>query len=219
MTRNLAECPGCGALLPEAEVRAGGRLICAACRSEQYLAIFPNALAEQFPGEVPELPAAENDSRCYFHAEAPARHICDACGRLLCRICALPLSQEVICPSCLDARLRADPQAARLRTDRLTLALALLPFTFGWSAVPLLLVEPRIGFGMWVGVVLAVSLLTAPMAITGALRSWRKVRSFTGNPRLRLTLTLLIAIPQVLAWVGGTALLLSMLLTQGGLFP
>ncbi len=37
---------------------------------------------------------------CYYHPNLPAVYVCNRCGRPICRDCAKPYSDLVLCPQC-----------------------------------------------------------------------------------------------------------------------
>lgn len=200
--------------------RVGGEARCPVCKLQTITAVFPAALRETFPPEPPEAAVGAQEAVCFYHAGAIVESHCDRCGRFLCRLCTLRTPQAVYCPLCLrEEATRAPGPLLRghyFRQDRLTLVLALLPFTIAWCVLPAVFLDAEFALGMFGGVVLAVSLVTAPMVLISVFRYWRKVEAPLGKPRRRLLLGGLLATAQAAVWVVAIVSLIGFALSRMG---
>jgi hypothetical protein len=72
---------------------------------------------------------------CYYHPNLQAAFICSRCGRPICRTCAKPRGDIVLCPEC-DAKFPAPPIPAAVPPHR-----AVLGFIFSIIAGALILIN------------------------------------------------------------------------------
>lgn len=103
---------------------------CPACGAVSTLEIFPALIRTHPAGEGSEGTIASGETPCFQHPLRPAVVPCDRCGRLLCRLCDLPLGPEHVCPQCFNAARegRQGPApASRSLVGRSAFLLACLP--------------------------------------------------------------------------------------------
>jgi hypothetical protein len=169
--------------LPLPDVLWGGEDLaaCPVCDRRVYVAVFP-ALHRVIAGGAPaELILEEGVSSCFYHPAKKAVVTCDGCGRFLCSLCDIPLSQRHVCPACLQSGQgkgglgTLDTQ--RVLWDHTALSLCLFP----------LLVWP-------------ITLLTAPAAVGCALYSLRRPTSLVSKSRLRAYLALGLGLAEMAGW-------------------
>lgn len=151
---------------------------CMYCRSDFELIPFP-ALTRERAVAKPQAVVVGGDATCFFHAENQADQVCDACGRFVCTVCAIPFTGGLFCPSCLSAQRQKDAGIPnRLVFSSMALGLAFLPILF-WP----------------------MTLLTAPAALGLVLYGWRKPGSLVyGRGRFKLVLAALLALAQIVGW-------------------
>jgi hypothetical protein len=101
--------------------------------------------------------------------------VCDGCGRFLCALCDVELSDQHLCAQCVETgrRKRTLPrlEPRRILYDNVALALAILP-VLSCFLFP----------------------ITSPVAIAVAIWGWRKPSSLLPRTKLRFLLAIVIAL-------------------------
>jgi len=166
---------------------------CGRCGVNTRVLAFPALLREDTPEQTGSRIVAD-ESACFYHANKPARVVCDGCGRFLCALCDIDYRGRHVCASCLESgRAETDGDTFRSRYihyDTAALAVALFP-----------VVLPFFWF---------FSVISAPVAIFLAIYFWREPMSALPRVRVRWRALLAIALGalQLSLWVGliGTVL-------------
>lgn len=178
-------CSGCGFPLPGERFNSGEEFQCGNCDARLGVEVFPALFRRAGEGKSSDALTATDEASCFYHPQKTAAAICKACGRFLCSLCETELGGRCLCPSCFEkGRLNEEiEQLVTHRTlhDSVALSLAVLPMLF----FPL-------------------TVVTAPIAIYIALRSWKRPGSILPRSRFRFVLAMAIALAQIAGW---TALL------------
>jgi hypothetical protein len=176
-------CPRCKRTLGPESWADAHHGTCFRCKTDYEFVAFPalNAVRTHVAAQAAVL---AEDSVCFFHAENRAEVICEACGRLLCPVCAVPFAGQKLCPTCIAGTKASEaPGTVRSRTlyDSLALTLAILP-------------PATIVFAVF-------SLITAPIALGIAIYGWKKPGSLVRRTRVRLVIAIVAASIQIVAWI------------------
>lgn len=181
---NILSCPKCRKSLPPESVHGNDTDLCPSCRSKVMVIPFPALLNSPVPVRTGMTVASDSDATCYYHTQKQAQTPCDACGRFICDLCAIEMRGETLCPSCLASGQKKNKmshlETQRTLYDSLALMLSVLP----WA----LLI-------FWV-----FTIITAPMALFLAIRHWNTPSSIIPRSKLRLVLTIIFSIIQILVW-------------------
>ena len=141
-------------------------------------------------GVLPEAILTEGEAACFYHANKKAVVPCDQCGRFLCALCDLEVSDKHVCPVCLEGGGKKGSgefmERSRPRPDKVVLALLTLPSLSGGFIFP----------------------LTATIALIYALMKWKAIPSLVDNTRARLAWSIPVALIEL---VGGVAIWVAVL--------
>lgn len=150
-------CPRCGMALQPRFFESSDYDLCLICGAELSVTGFPALFAASAAGTTAR-ERGEGEAACFHHESRPAVQDCARCGKFLCSLCASPLGQEYLCPSCLVAGIQsgADARLQQEQTlyDSIALTLGIAPMITVWFA----------GFG-------------GAAAIYAALRYWKQPTS------------------------------------------
>lgn len=209
MKHSLETCFQCGHILEPLPLNEPVEFSCAGCGAHYHMAVYGEALREQFPQETPEPAVSGTDAVCFYHQDNIAAASCNQCGRFVCRVCAMKCRGRMYCPVCLRrATYTGDDPTLRfeyIRQDRLALAIAFLPLGISWLALFALFEDAGLALGMFFGIFFTTSFLTVPLALFLVIRYWKKAEAPLGRPRRRLALALALAGFQLVLWVGTLA--------------
>jgi len=168
-------------VLPDAFRNAPDFSPCPSCGETLRVLTFPALHRPAQPGRSGERILLEGEAACFYHAEKRAAVACSACGRFLCALCDLELSDQHYCPSCLETGQKQGTmthlESGRILYDQAALSLALVP----------LLLWP-------------VTLLTAPSALALAVYSFRKPGSLAGHSRWGAWAAIVVATLEIVGW-------------------
>jgi hypothetical protein len=177
-------CPACSRSLdPKLYNSYSAYEECNGCGAKITVRAFPALYRIQEAGTVGEQ-AQLDDAACFYHADKKAERLCDSCGRFLCKLCALPLGDEVLCASCLENRRKKPDvhafKARQMRYDKLAIGMAILPMLYFF-----------------------LTFLTAPATFFIVLFFWKKKPAFAPGYKPRMVLALIIALLQIFGWIIG----------------
>jgi uncharacterized paraquat-inducible protein A len=176
-------CGRCG--LPQTQPLTAGEsgAVCLRCEAPTQWWAFP-ALLRETAVDTGGKRIIADESACFYHAERPARVVCDGCGRFLCSLCDVDYRGRHVCVSCLESGLAeggGDTFRSRyVRYDNAALALVVLPVLF---------------FPFW-----TFTIFTAPVAIFLAIYYWREPVSALPRKRWRMVLAIVIGVAQLGLW-------------------
>jgi len=186
-------CGGCAMQVQTANWNAGGAIPCPVCARGVEVVVFPAAM-RPVAGAAPEAIVTGEEASCYNHAANRAVAACDGCGRFLCTLCDIPVSNLRVCPSCFEAGKGGVLDQVRLteRTnfDTIALALVTLPIPLCWLII-----------------------FTTPAALYFAIKHWNDPSPLFPRGKWRQWLTVAIAILQVILIVSLVVFIVRM---QGG---
>ena len=154
---------------------------CPQCSAEMCIAVFPAFFNVNRLGMKGELLLEDNLSSCFYHVEKKAVVACEECGRFLCMLCEIDISNKKLCPLCMQSlRKKGEAEALSGRStayDELALTLSILP-------------------------VLTVffTLLTAPASLYLVIKNWRKPQGFYPRSKARFIVAGILSIIQIIAW-------------------
>lgn len=181
MSGGRIACVECGTDLPPDFANTGEFLACPSCAASLRVYAFP-ALHRGASAALPEPALAMGEASCFYHPQKKAVVACDSCGRFLCALCDVELSESHRCPGCLETGKRkqslAPVENRRFLYDGLALALATFPLL------------------MW-----PFTLFTAPTAIFLVVRHWRQPLSILPRSKIRFVLAFLLALAQICGWL------------------
>jgi hypothetical protein len=179
--RALSQCGKCHADFGDAWDFTGGGVECPECGVPQAVAVFPALFRPPEMGERGRDLLVDTHSSCYYHANKEAVRPCEGCGRFLCGLCDIEMKGVHLCPKCIEDNVSKgtykSQQAVITRYDGIALTLSILPML------------------LW-----PFTLITAPVAIFFAIRSFTKPNSVVPRVRWRGTLAIIFATIQVLLW-------------------
>ena len=178
----VVPCNSCGMSLPEWELASGEAATCPECGAQHQVKIFPAALREA-PSYQSET-AAEGDASCFDHPASKAVASCAQCGRFVCQLCVVELTENTYCPSCIAAGISKvsgrGAAPSRVAYDSLALTAAVAPLLF-----------------------FPITVLTGPVAVFIALRYWKRPLPLMHANRWRFVAAILIGLFEVggLGWL------------------
>jgi hypothetical protein len=185
----VVACSKCGRPLDPHYLNLDHAIGCAGCGSEIRARVFP-ALFNRPAAAMAERITQDAEASCFYHAENLAVASCDSCGRFVCGICAVDISGQNVCPSCIESGLRTSRligfESHRTMYDTVALLLATLPALLVWPTI-----------------------LTAPAAIYVAVRYWRAPSSVVRRSKIRFIVAIVIALLEIVFWAFIAILLLA----------
>lgn len=171
-------CGGCAMQVQTANWNTGGPAPCPVCARSVEVIVFPAAM-RPVTGIAPEAIVTGEEASCYNHAVNRAVSSCDGCGRFLCTLCDIPVSNLHVCPSCFNTGKSGALELVRLteRTnfDTISLALVTLPMPLCWLII-----------------------FTTPAALYFAIKHWHDPSPLFPRGRWRQWLTIAIAVFQLI---------------------
>jgi hypothetical protein len=151
-----------------------------------YAAVFPALFSPIEQGQSGETLLADTDASCFYHPGKKAKVICEGCGRFLCSLCDVEISQQHLCPACIESGKKKGGLSAlstrRTLHDDLAISLALLP-----------LLIPFLG---WL-----CTIATAPLAIWISIRHWKTPCSIVPRSHIRYVLAIAFGLLQLIGWM------------------
>jgi len=143
--------------------------------------IFPAFLRPIATGQDAEALMVEGEASCFYHPQKKAVRPCDSCGRFLCALCDCELQGEHFCPGCLETGSKKGKikslEKERMRYDKIALSLAVVSMPLFFLAI-----------------------ISAPLAIYFAIRSFRVPSSIVGSTKVRSLIALVLAGALLAGW-------------------
>jgi len=174
-------CPKCRIPLRWEMLNQADPIPCPSCRTELLALGFPALVARVAQGQPGEKLVSDADASCFYHPTKKATILCEGCGRFLCALCDIELSNQHLCPTCVETGSRKeklqDLSRRRVLYDDVALAVALLPVLF-WP----------------------LTLITAPIALFLAIRYWKAKSSIVPRTKMRFLVAIFFASLQVAGW-------------------
>ena len=182
----ILACPKCKAPLPVQSFNTGAMTPCPSCSTILFAAAFPALFRPIEKGSEGEAIVLDDEASCFYHPDKRATIACEACGRFLCDLCHIDLSEQHLCPGCVqNSKSKGRIPAMRKRVvlyDELALALAVWPPVLVFS--------------------LPLTCVTAPAAIVTAIIGWKRPGSILPRTKARFVIAIILATLQVLGWIG-----------------
>lgn len=176
-------CRSCRKPLPWTACNTPELSRCPSCQAPIYLIVFPAMLHPVGPGRAGETLLIEGEASCYYHSSKKAVVACSSCGRFLCALCDIDLNGEHLCSVCLEAgskkRNIRSLENRRVLYDDLALSLAIVPMLIFYF-----------------------TLITAPIVLYLSIKYWKAPSSLIPRTRIRFVFAILIAVLQIVGWVG-----------------
>jgi hypothetical protein len=146
--------------------------------------VFPALFVSTAVPTSAEMSANAGDATCFYHSSKRASDPCSQCGRFLCALCSVKLSDAVWCPECIEAgRTRkrvVNLENQRTLHDSIALALSTWPI--------LLFFYP--------------TFITAPAAFFFSILYWKRPTSIVRrHTKFRLVLALVFSSIQIGLWI------------------
>jgi len=168
----------CHVCLADIRYAAGGVEVACRCGVEARALVYPAILrvCEASAGEAIQ---AAGEAACFAHDDKRAVASCDSCGRFVCALCRIEWGSRVLCPACLNSAEKRSALLVRSRImfDTMALATALASvFLF------------------------TLSILTAPISIYLAIRSFRAPRSLVPRAMWRAWVALTVSVLELGGW-------------------
>jgi len=191
MKSSSIDCPRCNIPLEWQFFNTPDMTRCPSCATRLRIEIFPAFFGEPPTTETVAPLAVGNEAGCYFHPRKKAVVPCAMCGRCICSLCDIELSEQHVCPSCFEAGQNKHTITAlethRVLYDDIALALSIIPMIF---------ILPTIA--------------TAPISIYLSIRHWKSPTSIIPRTKVRFIIAILLSLFQIMGWV----LLISYLATR-----
>ncbi|MBI1839596.1 MAG: hypothetical protein HYR88_01945 [Verrucomicrobia bacterium] len=174
------ECLRCGNTLELAPAQlVPVAVACPACSSRLEYVTFPAFGRGIAPGKAADPVMIEGEGACFFHPRKRAHVPCDLCGRFLCALCDLEVSGKHVCPGCL-ATAKSNGALPAMERHRFIPESAALTLVCA-------------------GVVLPIAIITGPLAIYFAARSFTGEGSLVGRRTFAAVTALLLAVLEIAA--------------------
>jgi len=176
-------CPECGRRLDASNLNTSAFVSCASCETPLRVVLFP-AYFRDTSGDVRAAEAAlDQEAVCFNHPENRAEVACATCGRFICELCQLDITDEQLCPSCFESD-RSESSSHERETvlyGKIAVYLSLVPLFCFWPA----------------------TLITAPASIFIAVYYWNDSRRMISSVRWRNVVAVLLSVLQIAGWATG----------------
>lgn len=178
----MLACPACNGQMPVLDPAANTAMaLCIRCGISWNVAVFPAMAHGTGRGRVGTAVEGNGEASCFFHESKKGETICDLCGRFLCSLCDIHITEKHLCPQCLE-RARKNRTLnclddRRVLYDSAALALAILPLIFIWPTI-----------------------ITAPASLYVAIRYWRDPLGIVRKRRVRYYIAVVLSSLQIIAW-------------------
>lgn len=175
MSDSSIACPKCRLSLNPAAYPLGAFRECSNCGAALQIETFPALGRPIAPGQAGQSIVVESEAGCFYHPSKQAVIHCAACGRFLCSLCDLGLSDGHYCPTCVETGRRkgkfSNLEDERFLYDELALTLAVAGLlTCG---------------------------LTAPVSLYYALRHWKKPGGIASRSKATAIAAILLSLLQI----------------------
>jgi hypothetical protein len=182
MSSVAAACPRCQNALPGALCNTGALVECPSCDRSVQVEFFPALFKPVAAGAGAEAILEEGTSSCFYHEQKKAVVPCDVCGRFLCALCDLDFGGQHLCPQCVQTGRKkgsiSELEHSRTLYDSAALSIVLINFIF-----------------------LPMAVVSAPIAIYLAIRSWYRPGSLVRTSRVRSWVAIVVALAQLGFWI------------------
>jgi len=184
VTRGNTACPQCQNGFTAREAAGAAGIACPVCGIALEFTLFPALFRDVEPARTGQSVGAEDQASCFFHENREAVVACDQCGRFLCELCDLEMSDRHLCPQCLQAPA-SDPARGNEITATKTIVL--------YDSIALsLAVAPLL--------VPYVTIFTAPIVLFLVVRYWRRQQSAIPRSRVRFVVAAGFAVLELVGW-------------------
>lgn len=173
-------CPECGRRLDASELNTSSFPSCVSCETPLRVDVFPAYFRDASDDVRGAETALDQEAVCFNHPENRAEIVCTSCGRFICELCQLDITDEQLCPTCFDTE--RDEQSTQKQDSIL----------YGEIAIYLSLVP---AFCFW-----PVSILTAPASMFIAIYYWTDSNRLISHVRWRNVVAVLLSGLQITAW-------------------
>lgn len=195
MNTSSIKCTKCKTPLPAEALNTPDLTNCPSCGVSLRVDAFP-ALVRKPDLEPPGgALLVEGEAGCFYHPRKKAVVPCETCGRFLCALCDVELSDRHLCLACLEAGRKKGTlknlETRRVLYDSIALALSIFPALLFWPTI-----------------------VTAPMALFIALRHWKAPSGIIPRTKARFLMAIALAGLQILGWVWGIYYIIFMLPTK-----
>lgn len=155
---------------------------CPYCRTESRLLVFPAYGSDSPTIESGELVKLSEDGSCFYHDDKKAEVTCHQCGRFLCALCDIEISENKhICSSCVHSGISKKKddslEKERILYGDIAVSVAILPM-----------------------IIFYFTLITGPLAIFIAIKYWKKPGPMFSKWRWRESLAIFIGAAQIIGW-------------------
>ena len=174
---SLRECSECGGLLEEPS--GSSTILCHSCHVEAEFLLFPALAHPSGTGQAGEAVTSQEEATCFFHEGKRAAAACDSCGRFLCHLCRIDWGSRVLCPACVSAAQKNTDLVTRFRVLDDSIALGIAGFSI---------------------LIFYLSIMTLPVALVFAIKSFRSKGSLVRKTRARAWMAILLALLQLGGW-------------------
>ena len=154
---------------------------CPYCDAPLQIEIFPAFFRPIATGAEADVLMVDGEASCFYHPLKKAVRPCDACGRFLCALCDCELQGQHFCPGCLESGGKKGKikslENSRMRYDQIALSLTPVSLLF-----------------------FCLSIITAPVAIFFAVRSFKAPGSVVGSTKARAIIAIVLACIELIGW-------------------
>jgi hypothetical protein len=155
---------------------------CPSCSSLLRVDVFPAVYRTLPTGQSGETLQLSNEAGCFYHPGKKAVTPCSTCGRFVCALCDVALSDRHLCPTCFEKgkskRKIKSLENHRTCYDKIALMVATVPLLFYF-----------------------ITLFTAPLAIYLTVRHWKTPSGIIHRTRIRFICAFILASLQITAWI------------------
>jgi hypothetical protein len=168
-------------------------LDCSWCGAHLEVQVFPALRQGATQGGTGERLDDESEAACFNHSDKKAVAHCARCGRFLCALCEVSLTEGVVCFDCFATGASEGSGGLERRAvlyDSVALSLAVVPIIF------------------WI-----LTVVTAPLALFVVIRYWKRPGGLVPRSKVRFVVAAGLALMQLTGW----AVLAIGLVTSGAL--
>ena len=174
-------CPKCKVSLPGEFFNSSGMTNCYTCDTPLQIHAFPALFRKLQEGSAGEALVDQGESTCFYHPQKRAAVVCSVCGRFLCGLCDMELSDQHMCPQCASSGAKKgklkDLEHHRVLYDNLALLVAIAPL-----------------------LIFYLTFITAPIAIFMSIKHWNAPLSILPRTKVRFVVAITVASLQLLGW-------------------
>jgi hypothetical protein len=176
-------CSKCNGALNENVFNSSALTNCNSCGVQLRADIFPAMYRAPETGISSETVTTGTEAGCFYHPQKRAVAHCAMCGRFLCALCDLKISDQHLCGACLEIGRKkkklANLENHRILYDKIALFFSLIPFTV---------------------ILWPFAIITAPAAIFVVIRYWKAPSRISSSSKIRFVLAFIVASVQLAGW-------------------